>query len=340
MLAATFTLPKRARGRQSEAAQAAYDARCADFAAHMRQIASSLDFTPGVRGWCYLLESFGLITKGEFDTAQRLITDLRKSGLLPLDICAEDGAREWQLVENVDGRNVDRHGRRLLNSLDGWIERYLPFSFWDDKPVYIQMMVEKIDLRELFAPVCGRFRVPLANAKGWSDLHTRAAMMRRFAEHEAAGRQCVLLYCGDFDPAGLRISDYLRSNMAELSGAIGGWLPDSVIIDRFGLNYDFITDNALSWIDNLETGSGRDLADPKHPEHSKDYVQDYLRQYGRRKVEANALVVRADAARKLCLDAILRYLPDEGAPAAFDATLSPWREGLRQAVRDMIDDAV
>lgn len=336
----TITMPKRARGRQSAAAQAAYDAECAEFAAHMQQIASRLDFTPGARGWCYLLESFGLITKGEFDSAQRLITDLRKSGLLPLDICAEDGAREWQLVEDVDGRNVNWHGRSLLDSLDGWIESYLPFSFWDDKPVYIQMMVEKIDLRELFAPVCRRFRVPLANAKGWSDLHTRAAMMRRFAEHEAAGRQCVLLYCGDFDPAGLRISDYLRSNMVELSGAIGGWMPDKVTIDRFGLNYDFIVDNSLSWIDNLETGNGKDLADTRHPEHGKEYVQDYLRRYGRRKVEANALVVRADTARKLCLDSILRYLPGESAPDDFAAQLAPWRQELRQVVRSMIDDAV
>jgi len=31
-----------------------------------------------------------------------------------------------------------------------------------------------------------------------------------------------------------------------------------------------------SWIDNLETGSGKDLANPKHPDHHKEYVQGYL----------------------------------------------------------------
>ena len=48
--------------------------------------------------------------------------------------------------------------------------------------------------------------------------------MRRFADHERAGRQCVLLYCGDHDPGGLNISDFLRGNLADLECAVG-WSP-------------------------------------------------------------------------------------------------------------------
>jgi hypothetical protein len=114
-------------------------------------------------------------------------------------------------------------------------------------------------------------------------------MMRRFAAWEAKGKQCVLLYCGDHDPGGLRISEFIHSNFADLTGAVG-WSPEHLIIERFGLDYDFIVAQALVWIENLETGSGKfPLNDPRHPDHFKPYVQSYLRQFGARKCEANAL---------------------------------------------------
>ena len=89
----------------------------------------------------------------------------------------------------------------------------------------MQMLVEKIDLKSLFGPICAGFFIPIGNARGWSDMNCRGAMMRRFAEWEAKGKVPVLLHCGDFDPVGLAISDFLRSNMAELAAAVG-WSPD------------------------------------------------------------------------------------------------------------------
>ena len=123
-------------------------------------------------------------------------------------------------------------------------------------------------------------------------------MMERFAEWEADGKQCVLLYCGDHDPGGLHISDFLRANLQDLEKSVG-WSPRNLIIDRFGLDFDFTEANGLTWIDNLETSSGRSLADPKHPDHKKPYVQSYLKRFGERKVEANALVARPEAGHEL-----------------------------------------
>ena len=37
------------------------------------------------------------------------------------------------------------------------------------------MLVEKVDLRSLFGPVCANYAVPIANAKGWSDTAAPAA---------------------------------------------------------------------------------------------------------------------------------------------------------------------
>jgi hypothetical protein len=100
-------------------------------------------------------------------------------------------------------------------------------------------------------------------------------------------------------------------------------------VDRFGLNADFIRRHRLTWIDNLITGSGGNLTDKKHPDHFKPYVQDYLKRFGARKVEANALVVRPEAGRKLCRDAILHYVPAV-AVARYELRLSRVREKTRR----------
>ena len=144
----------------------------------------------------------------------------------------------------------------------------------------------------------------------------RAEYARRFQEAERRGLKCVLLYCGDHDPDGLRISTHLRNNLRDLRNiewrdGTEGYDPINLTIDRFGLNFDFIEEHQFSWIDNLITGSGKDLASPSHRNHNDEYVQDYLQTVGARKCEANALVTQPQIAKALCTQAIENYLgPD------------------------------
>ena len=79
------------------------------------------------------------------------------------------------------------------------------------------------------------------------------------------------------------------------------------------------------------------MGDPKHPDHKKAYVQDYIRQFGKCKVEANALVVRPDMGRDLCRKAIEQYVSLESVKA-FQKSLKPAREQLRVAVSKQIED--
>lgn len=313
-------LPRRKRGRQTPEAEVEYQAHIEEFAQRIRQIKSRLDFRPSSRGYCYILENEGVITKGDFDACQKLMTDCRKAGILPLDICCDDSKRQFFCLEDVHQEAADTFAQRHVDQLLAEVpDAYLPVSFWEDQEYYVQMFVEKIDLQQLFLPVCQRFHVPVGNAGGWSDLNSRADMMRRFAQWKAEGKQCVLLYAGDFDPGGVRMSDTLMSNLTELSGAVG-WDPSNLIIDRFCLNQDFIEEHKLSWIDGLVTSSGKDLADPRHRDHKKPYVQDWLRDIGPRKVEANALVTAPEAGRALCLQAIKKYVSAD-APAQFKSRL-------------------
>jgi hypothetical protein len=327
-------LPRRPRGRPNGAAERAYKAQLLAFCEGIVKIRSRLDFEVGSRGWCYLLEDGHVITKGEFDEAERLIARCRKSGDLPIDICAEDGKRAADGVEKLDDPHVDSEADAVIQYVDRAHLFYTPISFWDDLDTYVEVAVEKSDLKSLFSRVTRELHVVIQNVGGWGDINVRANMMRRFRRWEVDGKRVVLLYCGDHDPGGLHISDFLRANFAELQKAVG-WSPENLVIDRFGLDYDFIQANGLVWIDNLETGSGKSLADPKHPDHFKPYVQDYLRRFGARKVEANALVARPEMGRELCRQAILRYVP--GAAAAnYQRRLAAVRSELRQAIAERI----
>src|ERR1700730_4722081 len=84
---ADLSLPSRPPHRLSAAAQAAYDSALAAWCRGVKELAASLGFRVSSRGWCYVLEEHGLL-KGDFDAAQKLINECRKSGLLPLDICS------------------------------------------------------------------------------------------------------------------------------------------------------------------------------------------------------------------------------------------------------------
>jgi hypothetical protein len=266
--------------------------------------------------------------KDEFDAAEALINACRKSGDLPLDICGEDDKRIADNVEDIDPA-PKKKAAGVFNYVQAAEEYYTPFSFWEDLDFYVQMGVEKSDIRKLFSPTCAPFCLPIANLGGWADLNVRAGFMRRFAENEAEGKQCVLLVFTDLDPGGLNISNFLRANLEELARAVG-WSPNNLIIDRFGLDRDFVERHALRWIENLKTAKGEyPLDDEQHPDHEKKYVQDYLRECGARKVEANALLKVATLAKSLCRQAILKYLPAH-AVRRYHAKLKPVRAEMRR----------
>jgi hypothetical protein len=332
----TAGLPRRGRGRKSEAAEAAYAEALEAFCDKIRQIDSTLDFKVSSRGWCYILEEHGL-GKGEFDSAQKLINDCRKNGMLPINICAVDIKREAENVESLDESDPEEEALSWIETVQRAHRHYTPFSFWDDLDIYVEMWVEKIDLRSLFSPICAEFNIPITNVVGWNDINSRAATACRFKDWEVKGKKCVLLYCGDHDPGGLNISDFIRSNLADIGNAVD-WYPTDLTIDRFGLNYDFIEANRLTWIDNLETSSGGRLDDPRHPDHNKSYVQSYLQRFGARKVEANALVVRPEAGRLLCRQTILRYVP-ANAIRQYEERLTPARIALRDEIARRLAEA-
>jgi hypothetical protein len=329
-------LPRRKPGYQPEAAKVQYEEEVKAFCAVIRELHSSLRFAASARGYAYFLEGLGKITKGEFDTAEKLIGDCRKNGSLPYDIVAADETRRAVSFERLSENGVEDEAASALDTLRNWHVGYTPFSFWDDQDVYIEMAVEKNDVRNLFIPPCGRFQVHIINLKGWCDITERVRMLKRFKRRSNEGKRCKLLAFVDHDPSGLQISKFLRENLKAVAHP-AGCSPDSIGLEiiRVGLTKKQIDDLGLLWIENLETASGDDLSDPSHHDHNKDYVQNYIREFGARKVEANALMAHPAAAQQLCLDIIHQYLSD-GAVEDHEARLEEVREELKDCIAELM----
>jgi len=292
--------------------------RLKEFAEEIKEISEQIGFKQSARGWCYTLEQNGLITKAEFDKVENLINRCRKKGVLPLDFTADEEGRKFSGVQIPDDDTPIEDLRYWVSNALTTEERYIP-NWWEGEEYYIQMVVEKIDLKTLFEPICKKYKIPIATSKGWSSMLQRAVYSKRFKEAEEQGLKPLLLYCGDHDPDGLRISDFLRKNLDDLKDIEwehggSGYDPSNLEIVRFGLNYDFIKKHNLTWIDNLITGTkkpslkGIGLENPRHPNHKMSYVQEYIKKFGARKCEANAIVVIPKIARKFVDDIIKRYL--------------------------------
>lgn len=286
--------------------------RLHEFATILRQMSDQIGFRVSSRGWCYLLEQSGAINKDQFNKVETWVNRCRRCGLVPIDFVADEAARSFHGVEIPSNQSPGEWLQVYLNAA-GHCEDNYDVNWWRGEDFYIQMVVEKIDLVTLFQPVCEQYHIPIANSKGWSSMLQRAEYARRFEEAEGMGLNCVLLYCGDHDPDGLRISTHLRNNLNDLRDIVWrdgfeGYDPRLLVIDRFGLNFEFIQQHGFSWINNLITGSSKNLASPDHRNHFDTYVQEYLETVGERKCEANALVTQPAIAEELCRGAIEKYL--------------------------------
>src|SRR5262249_44673256 len=73
-------LPRLPPHRPNAATKAAYQDKVAEFCRILLEVQSRLDFSVGSRGWAYVLEGERLIDKDDFDAAELLINNCRKSG--------------------------------------------------------------------------------------------------------------------------------------------------------------------------------------------------------------------------------------------------------------------
>jgi len=281
------------------------------FANKLIALQENYDCKYGSRDWCYILEGFNLITKSQFSYVQNnLINECRKRGFLPIDFIAEDETRQIINSYRPETETVEALVFEQIEILFD-LGNYHKLPYWENEEYFIQMGVEKKGLISLFNPVCKKYHIPIGNFKGWSDLNLFNNLAGNFKVMEEQGKKPVMFFYGDHDPKGLQISAKIKKLFYDYTNGTR-WNPKNLIVDRIGLNYDFIEKHKLMWIDNLETSSGkRPKRDKISGNFSDKYIHDYILKFGERKVEANAIIKVPEIARNYLIQKIESYLGED-----------------------------
>jgi hypothetical protein len=283
-----------------------YEQRLRPFAAEIKAIdaQSTYHVRPRMRGWGYRCEDRGLIHKGEFAALAKAINNCRKIKLLPMDIISPDPdeSRHFKGIHRV------ANPKAILEELRNEIQERLgslPLMITDvfkGEKYYVIMVVEKGEILNVFGSVCRDYFVPHVSSKGWSNLEIRANIAEQCLWAVANGLIPVLLLFYDLDLKGIEQAETFRKNLKDMERATG-WNPDTMIIERFGLNKDQVEKFGLSWVDNLKTSSGKD------PKPSKK-LSAYIQSIGYHKCEMESLFKNDEtlrAAEQICREAIEKY---------------------------------
>jgi len=279
-----------------------YEMRLESFANEIKalQRARSSRVKYSGRGWCYALEGLGKIDKDEFAKCEKAINDCRKIGLLTIDFVAEDQDETRRFAGIHEASNPTVILENLRNDINKMLENLPAYTtdYWVGEKYYLMMCVEKGDLRNLFKPICDEYHIPIVSSKGWAPILLRYHIAKLCIKAEARGLTPTILLFYDHDPAGLKITNNFRKGLHDIKRSVD-WYPTHLIIERFGLNMGDIEKYNLTWIKNIKTGSGQEARDP-----------DYIREFGNRKCEANALFKNDETlkvAEKMCRDTIEKY---------------------------------
>jgi hypothetical protein len=304
------------------------------FVGFINELSDGIGFKISSRGWGYILEQRGLINKDQFDKVEGVINRCRREGLLPVDFVAEEAARAFSNIEIPHEGHACTHvrvgrGRPLLRGLlhaglVGGREVLHPDGRREDRP--------RDPLRAGLRAVSH----PHRQRKGWSSILQRAEYCRRFAAAERGGcaASCSTAATTTRTGCGSRRRSARTSRTCRGSGgrtATTGTTPSrlrSSVRPRARLHLK----NKLTWIDNLITGSGKDLGSPSHPNYGLPYLTRYLQTVGRRKCEANSIVIVPEMGRRLCEQAVLGFLGTDA-----EERFSAKTEAVRAEIEAVLD---
>lgn len=137
---------------------------------------------------------------------QNRVAELRRRGGLPFS---------WVSDATRMGYHVPTYGDEadFLRS----VSRQYRADVWRDADVYCEVWCESRSIAGVIRPDCERLAVSLYPAGGFASL-TLVWQSAEIIKEYAAGRPAVILYVGDYDPAGVLIDVDIRNKLREHLG--------------------------------------------------------------------------------------------------------------------------
>lgn len=186
----------------------------------------------------------GLVEKKEtgYRKVQRELLDLRRRGLLPFDWIVDEGRRAHWPTVHVSPSTCLQEAVETYRR-DPWQAEWMP---------RLEVWCESESIAGTLLPLRDEYAVPIFPIKGQAS----ETFVWNAARSYSGDREVVVLYAGDYDPAGLQIG-------AQLEGKLRDYAPASVSLTFVRVG---ITDDQASRLQALST--------PAKQSHWIDYDGD------------------------------------------------------------------
>jgi len=172
---------------------------------------------PTLRTIHYALYSLGKIpnTKNAYKSLSRLTVEMRKKGLIPLDVF-EDGSDRKAKIFSIFNWKTEDFANYYFNN---FVNKYKSFSIpiWNKQPYYIEVWLEKNAMANTFYEWLKDLEITTAAMKGYSSLtflHENFERLKEINEY-FPDKQIIIFYWGDLDPSGKNIPEYIQQTCLE-----------------------------------------------------------------------------------------------------------------------------
>lgn len=171
-----------------------------------------------IRGLHYRLVARGMTNSdNHYKRVVKAMGVARWDGTIAFDTFS-DNDRETIGKTKYETTSVAKEVDSTTFAIRHWINNYNK-NFWENQDNYVEVFIEKKALQGLFSSVCDRFNVALNPCKGYPSITFLYEAARRFQRANRAGKNCIILYFGDYDPSGEDIPRSLGVNISKLIGS-------------------------------------------------------------------------------------------------------------------------
>jgi hypothetical protein len=223
---------------------------------------------------------YQLVGEGMTNTTQHY-----KRVVAAMEVARWDGRVDFETFSDLDRTMIGETAADATNLKDkieqakdqvqAWI-KYYSKNRWENQPYYVEVFIEKKALQSVFQSVCAKNKVALGAVKGYPSLTFLHEAAQRFIERNDEGKECVILYFGDYDPSGEDIPRAIGENLKRMGAAVE--------VRRFALFEHQVKEWKLPHAPTKETdsrtanwdGIGQVELDAVKPEKLKQMAQDAI----------------------------------------------------------------
>ena len=142
--------------------------------------------------------------QNEYDNLCNTIKNGRYRGLI-----------DWEsIVDRTRSLRELSHWDSPADILESAAQSYR-IDLWNNQDVYLECWTEKDAVLNVVQQAAERYDVPYFSCRGFNSASEMWQTAQRIISRTANGKECILLYMGDFDPSGAHMSNDIFNRLEE-----------------------------------------------------------------------------------------------------------------------------